>query len=143
MQFVVETGSKHSFVIDSGNSELGGRNTGPRPMELMAAGIGGCTAMDVISILHKMQQRVTGLQVKVTTKDAEEHPRKFLEIHIEYIVTGINLAEKRVQRAIQLSEERYCPAMATIRPGTRITNSCVLHEANPGTLAKPVDINAN
>ncbi|CAK0780839.1 putative redox protein [Gammaproteobacteria bacterium] len=136
MQFAVETGSKHTLVIDSGNPETGGRGTGARPMELVAAGVAGCTAMDVISILHKMQQKVTGLQVKITSRDAEEHPKKFVEVHIEYLVTGFSLDEKRVQRAIQLSEERYCPAMATIRPGTQITNSYTLREADPETLMK-------
>lgn len=136
MQFAVETGSKHTLLIDSGNQETGGRGTGARPMELIAAGVGGCTAMDVISILRKMQQKVTGLQVKINTQDAEDHPKKFLEVHVEYVVTGFGLDEKRVQRAIQLSEERYCPAMATIRPGTRITHSYTLHEANPEALIK-------
>jgi len=129
MQFLVETGSKHTFVIDSGNPEIGGRGTGSRPMELMAAAVGGCTAMDVVSILKKMQQKVTSLQVKVTTRDAEEHPKKFLEVHVEYIVTGFSLVETKVQRAIQLSEERYCPAMATVRPSVQITNSYQLREA--------------
>jgi len=136
MQFAVETGSKHTLMIDSGNPETGGRGTAARPMELIAAGIAGCTAMDVISILHKMQQKVTGLQVKVSSHDAEEHPKKFVAVHIDYLVTGFSLDEKRVQRAIQLSEERYCPAMATIRPGVRITNHCTLHEADPEALLK-------
>ena len=136
MQFAVETGSKHAFILDSGNPETGGRATGARPMELVAAGVGGCTAMDVTSILRKMQQKVTNLQVQVTTTDAEEHPKKILEIHLEYRITGFQLDEKRVQRAIQLSEERYCPAMATLRPGVRITNSYVLQEARDDTLVK-------
>lgn len=136
MQFVVETGTKHTLVLDSGNSETGGRGTAARPMELITAGIGGCTAMDVISILRKMQQKVTGLQIKVNTIDAEEHPKKFLEVHIEYLVTGFNLEEKRVQRAIQLSEERYCPAMATIRPGAKITNSYKIFEADSESILK-------
>lgn len=130
MQFVVETGSKHTFVIDSGNPEVGGRGTGARPMELLISGVAGCTAMDVISILKKMQQKVSGLQVKITGNDAEEHPKKLLAINIEYIITGFDLDEKKVKRAIQLSEERYCPAMATIRPGVVINNSCVIHQQN-------------
>ncbi len=136
MQFVVETGTKHTLVIDSGNPEIGGRNTGARPMELVAAGVAGCTAMDVVSILRKMQQQVTGLTVKATSKDAEEPPQRFLEVHIEYSITGFDLDEKKVQRAIKLSEERYCPAMATIRPGARITNSYTLHAALPESLVK-------
>lgn len=129
MQFAAETGSGHTFVIDSGNPEVGGRGTGPRPLELVAAGVAGCTAMDVISILRKMQQKVTGLQVKVTTTDAEDHPKKFLTVHLEYIITGFGVVEDKARRAVQLSEERYCPAMATIRPGTTITNSVVIREA--------------
>ncbi|CAK0741727.1 Protein YhfA [Gammaproteobacteria bacterium] len=136
MQFLVETGSKHAFVIDSGNPETGGRGTSSRPMELMAAAVGGCTAMDVVSILKKMKQKVTNLQVKVTTRDSEEHPKKFLEMHVEYIVTGFSIVETKVQRAIRLSEERYCPAMATIRPSVKITNSYQLREVTPELMAK-------
>ena len=136
MQFAVETGTGHTFIIDSDRPEVGGRGTGPRAIELMVASVAGCTAMDVISILRKMQQKVTDLQVQVTTKDAEEHPKKFLEVHIEYRVTGFQVAEDRVKRAIQLSEEKYCPAMAALRPGTTLTHSYQIKEAEESALLK-------
>ena len=135
MQFVVETGSGHSFTIDSAPA-VGGRDTGPRPFELVAAGVAGCTAMDVISILRKMQQKVTGLKVHVNGEQATEHPRKFLNIHVEYTIIGYNLSEDRVARAIELSETRYCPAMASLRPGAPITSSFTIFEASEETMKK-------
>jgi putative redox protein len=135
MQFVAETGSGHSFVVD-GAPDVGGRNTGPRPFELLAAGLAGCTAMDAISILRKMQQKVTGLKVHVVGERAAEHPKRFLSIHIEYTVVGYDLAEDRVARAIELSETKYCPAMASLRPGAPITSSFTILEAGEETLRK-------
>ncbi len=135
MQFVVETGSGHSFTVDS-VPEVGGHDTGPRPFELVAAGVAGCTAMDVISILRKMQQRVTGLKVHVNGEQAPEHPKKFVSIHVEYTIVGYNLSEDRVARAIELSETKYCPAMASLRPGAPITSSYTILEANEETMRK-------
>jgi len=135
MQFVVETGSGHSFTIDT-VPEVGGRDTGPRPLELVTAGVAGCTAMDVISILRKMQQKVTGLKVHVHGEQASEHPKKLVSIHVEYTVVGYNLSEDRVARAIELSETKYCPAMASLRPGTSITSSYTILEASEGTMSK-------
>lgn len=135
MQFVVETGSGHSFIIDSA-PEVGGRNTGSRPFDLLAAGLAGCTGMDAISILRTMRQKVTGLKVHVTSERAEEHPKKFLSIHIEYTVTGYDLVEERVARAIELSETKYCPAMASLRPGAPITSSYTILEADEETMKK-------
>jgi putative redox protein len=135
MQFVVETPSGHSFTIDS-VPEVGGRDSGPRPMELLAAGIAGCTAMDVISILRKMQQKIAGLKVRVNGQQATEHPKRFTDIHVEYTVIGYGLSEANVARAIQLSETRYCPAMASLRPGVPITLSFTILEANQETMVK-------
>lgn len=135
MQFVVETGSGHSFTIDS-VPDAGGNDTGPRPFELLAAGMAGCTGMDVISILRTMRQKPTGLKVHVTSERATEHPKKFVSIHIEYTVTGYNLSEDRVARAIELSETKYCPAMAALRPSTPITSSYTILEASEQTMTK-------
>jgi putative redox protein len=135
MQFSVETASGHALIIDS-RPETGGEDAGPRPMELVAAGIAGCTAMDVISILRKMQQKVTDLQVKIRTVDAEEHPRQFLQVHVEYRVTGHHLSEDRLRRAIDLSETKYCPAMAMIRPAAVITTGYRIIEAPPDAVPK-------
>ena len=135
MQFVVGTGSGHSFTIDS-VPEVGGNETGPRPFELVAAGTAGCTAMDVISILRKMQQKVTSLKVEVRGEQPDEHPKKFLKIHIEYTVTGYGLSEDRVARAIELSQTKYCPAIASLRPGAPITSSYTILEASQDTMTK-------
>ncbi len=135
MQFVAETGSGHSFTIDS-VPDVGGHDTGPRPFELLAAGLAGCSAMDVISILRTMRQKPTGLKVHVTGERATEHPKKYLSIHIEYTVIGYGLSEDRVARAIELSETKYCPAIANLRPGAPITSSYTILEANEETMRK-------
>jgi putative redox protein len=135
MQFSIETGSGHTLLVDS-RSETGGEDAGPRPLELLSAGLAGCTAMDVISILRKMQQKVTDLAVRVRTVDAEEHPHRFLRVHVEYVVTGHDVAEDKVKRAIELSETRYCPAIATIRPGASISHSYRIVQAAPDAPAR-------
>jgi putative redox protein len=135
MQFMVDTGTGHSFVVDSA-LETGGKHGGPRPMELMAAGVAACTAMDVISILRKSKQKVTGLQVRVTGERAAEHPKKFEALHVEYIVTGYEVAEDRVARAIELSETKYCSAMASLRPGVNIKSSYRIIQADQDAALK-------
>jgi putative redox protein len=106
-------------VADSGfqiplGTELvvGGDNDGLRPIELLAIGLAGCTAMDVISILSKKRQQVTGFEVQVHAERAQEHPKVFTEARIEYRFTGQNIDEAAVVRAIELSATRYCPAQA-------------------------------
>ncbi len=135
MQFVAETPSGHAFIVD-GAPDAGGRNTGPRPMELLAVSVATCSAMDVISMLRKMQQKVTGLTIHVGGERAEEHPKRFLNIHVEFTVTGYNLVPERVAHAIELSETKYCSAMATLRPGTPITTSFTILEADEQKLIK-------
>lgn len=135
MQFVAETPSGHAFIIDA-VPDVGGRNTGPRPMELLAAGVAGCTAMDVIAILRKMQQKVTSLRVHVNGEQAAEHPKRFTTIHIEYTIIGYGVAEDKVARAIELSQTKYCSAIASLRPGAPITSSYKILEAGPDMMAK-------
>jgi len=94
--------------------DVGGDNDGFRPMELMAISLAACTAMDVISIIQKKRQQVTGYEVKVHTESADEYPRVFTEATIEYHVSGMNVDEKAVVRAIELSAMRYCPAQAML-----------------------------
>lgn len=93
---------------------VGGDNNGPRPMELIAMGLGGCTAMDVISILQKKKQPVMDFQVRVHADRAGEHPKVFTQAVIEYLVTGRSVDEAVVMRAIGLSAEKYCPAQAML-----------------------------
>ena len=117
-------------------AKVGGDDDGFRPMELIAVGLAGCTAMDVISILRTMRQKPTGLKAHVTSQRATEHPKKFLSIHIEYTIIGYDLVEERVARAIELSETKYCPAMASLRPGAPITSSYKILEASQETMTK-------
>ena len=103
------------FEVSLGSDpKVGGDNDGFRPIELMAVSLGGCTAMDVISILRKKRQDVTGFEVKVDAKRADEHPKVFTSATIEYHVTGNDVDEKAVIRAIELSAVRYCPAQAML-----------------------------
>jgi len=105
--------AESGFELPLGASpEVGGDNDGFRPMELLAIGLAGCTAMDVISILQKKKQEVTAFEVRVHAERAEEHPRVFTRMVIEYIVSGINVEHSAVERAVQLSSEKYCPAQA-------------------------------
>jgi putative redox protein len=108
------TGSADSgFQLPLGTEPaVGGDNDGFRPMELLAIGLAGCTAMDVISILRKKRQEVTDFEVQVHAGRATEHPKVITEAVIEYFVTGLNLDETAVLRAIELSATRYCPAQA-------------------------------
>ena len=99
--------------LDSEES-VGGDTSGARPMELIAIGLAGCTAMDVISILSKKKQVVTDFQIKLQAARAEEHPKVFTEAVIEYLFHGTNIDEAAVLRAIELSAEKYCPAQAML-----------------------------
>lgn len=110
------TGSADSgFEVPLGSdTETGGEDDGFRPLELMAVSLAGCTAMDVISILRKKQQDVTAFEVKVHAERAQEHPKVFVHITISYLVTGHNLDDQAVRRAIELSTTKYCPAQAML-----------------------------
>ena len=113
MQFVGEAGSGHAIVLD-GKESVGGRDTGARPLELLLVGLAGCTAMDVKFILQRRRQKVTGVQVKVKAERAEEHPKVYTQIKLEYIVRGHNLSEKAVVDTIEQSEGKYCSASAML-----------------------------
>jgi len=122
MRFVGSANSGHEVVMDS-SPAVGGDNSGPRPMELILLGLCGCTAMDVISILRKKRQLVSDLQVKAHADQETDHPRVFSDIHLEYIVTGININPKAVERSIQLSFDQYCPVQAMLGKVTNMTSS--------------------
>jgi putative redox protein len=122
MQFVGEAGSGHAIVLD-GTESAGGRNTGLRPMELLLVGLAGCTAMDVKFILQRKRQPVTGVQVKVEAVRADEHPKIFTNIKLQYIVTGRGLSEKAVKDSIELSENTYCSASAMLGKAAEISYS--------------------
>lgn len=107
--FIGQTGSGHSIVMD-GAPEGGGRNLGARPMEMLLVGMGGCTAYDVIGILRKSRQSVSDCRVEIKATRADDHPKVFTAIHTHFVVSGADLDEKTVARAISLSAEKYCSA---------------------------------
>lgn len=112
--FVGETGSGHALVVD-GPPEAGGRNMGPRPMELLLTGLGACTAFDVVSILRKSRQAVADCRVELSAERAPEPPKVFTRIHLHFVVEGTALKAAAVERAINLSAEKYCSATIMLR----------------------------
>jgi putative redox protein len=128
MRFVAESGSRHHVTLDA-DEHGGGQNAGFRPMELLLAGLAGCTGMDVISILRKKREPVTAYEVHVTGRRAEDHPMVFVEISVEHVVTGHHLQAEAVAHAIQLSEERYCGAGAMLGKVARLTHTYRIVEA--------------
>ncbi len=119
MAFTGQTGSGFSLPIDT-SVEQGGENSGFRPMELLLVGLGGCTAMDVISILEKKRQKVTRFEVNVDGVRANEHPRVYTEITLEYVLAGESLDPAAVERAVELSESKYCSANAMLSKTAKI-----------------------
>ena len=119
--FVGETGSGHAIVID-GPESIGGRNLGVRPMELMLMSVGACSAVDVIHILKKARQPVADCVVEVSGERAETDPKVFTDIHLHFVVIGQGLSEKQVQRAVQLSAEKYCSASLMLGKAANITH---------------------
>lgn len=114
-----DTGNK--IILDSAAS-VGGKNRGPRPLQLMLLSLAGCTSMDVLSILQKKREPLQDFQCIVTAEQADTHPKVYTKIHIEYVITG-DVKEQSVERAIELSEKVYCPAQAMLRPAAQITSS--------------------
>ena len=118
------------FTVPLGTDPaVGGDNDGFRPLELMAVSLAGCTAMDVISILRKKRQDVTAFEVRVSTERADEHPRVFTRMMVEYIFTGRNLDAKAIERAIELSEKTYCPAQGMLAKAAPIEHTYTIIEA--------------
>ena len=124
-QFVGSDSSKHSVVMSSQDEENG---TGMKPSDLLLVGLGGCTGYDVVDILLKKRQRLTGLEVVVTGEQDAEPPWPYRKIHVHYRLRGKGLREKAVQDAIALSEEKYCSVAATVRGVAEITNEYTIVE---------------
>ncbi|MBI4989720.1 MAG: OsmC family protein [Rhodocyclales bacterium] len=121
MAFVARTGSGHIAVMD-GAPEGGGNNLAPRPMELILAGTGGCTAYDVVLILKKSRQEVSGCEVDLKAERAEKDPKVFTKIHFHFTVHGKGLKADAVERAIRLSAEKYCSASIMLGKSAEITH---------------------
>ena len=121
--FEAESGSGHHIVLD-GAPEHGGRNTGIRPMEAMLIGLGGCSAFDIVTMLTKGRQEITGCVVELEANRAEAIPSVFTDISMHYVVTGRGVSRARVARAVELSSEKYCSASAMLRgAGVRLTHT--------------------
>jgi putative redox protein len=120
MAFLGESGSGHSVVMD-GAPEYGGRNIGIRPMEMLLIGLGGCTAFDVVQILRRGREDVTDCEIDVSAERAGTDPKVFTAIHLDYRVKGRNLAPAKVERAIELSKEKYCSASIMLGAVAKIT----------------------
>ena len=120
MTFLAETGSNHVVAMD-GAPEGGGRNLAPRPMEMVLLGTGGCSAYDVVVILKKSGQQVTGCDVKLAAERAETDPKVFTRIHMHFTVRGHALKKNLVEHAIRLSHEKYCSATAMLTKSAEIT----------------------
>jgi putative redox protein len=126
--FLGESGSGHSVVMD-GAPEAGGRNIGVRPMEMMLLGLGGCTAFDVVMILEKSREKVTGCTVELDADRASEDPKVFTAVRMIYTLTGKNLKPAVVERAINLSAEKYCSASKMFEKTATITHEWKIVEA--------------
>ena len=125
--FVAEGGSGHTITMD-GAPDVGGRNLASRPMEVVLMGMGGCTAIDVVSMLRKQRQDILGVEVSLSGERAGDHPMVYTEVKVVYTVRGRRLNKALVERAVSLSDEKYCSATAMIRKSGSITHEVVLVE---------------
>lgn len=124
--FMGESGSGHALVMD-GSPEYGGRNLGPRPMELLLMGLGGCASFDVVTILKKARQQVTDVRTELQAERADSIPAVFTRIHLRFVVAGRDLKESQVKKAVELSAEKYCSASAMLAAGgVSITHEYVI-----------------
>ena len=119
--FVAESESGHHVTMD-GPPDVGGKNKGPRPMEMLLMGMGGCTSFDVVLILKKSRQDIRDCVAEITAERAETDPKVFTKIHIHFVVTGKDLDPKRVEKAVTLSEEKYCSASIMLGKTAEITH---------------------
>ena len=127
LSFAGLTGSGFTVPMDA-SADHGGANEGPRPMELVLLSLGGCTAMDVISILQKKRQEVTNFEILLHADRSSEHPKVFTDITVEFVVTGHNLDEEAVRRAVELSETKYCSVNAMLSKSAPIHSKVTVKE---------------
>ena len=131
MSFLGRTGSGFNLILDS-TADIGGEGRGPCPMELVLVSLAGCTGMDVISMLRKMRQDVTGYEVRVRGDErAPNYPKVYTKITVEHIVRGRDLAEANVARAVELSATRYCPVSAMLGETATVTHTYRVEQAEP------------
>ena len=128
MTFVAESGSGHAVVLDA-SPDVGGRNLGARPMEMVLMGTGACSAIDVVHILRKARQAITGCIVELEAERATEDPKVFTRVHFHFVVTGRGLVTAQVERAVKLSKDKYCSATAMLAKTANITSDFEIREA--------------
>jgi putative redox protein len=128
MTYIAEAGSGHAIVVD-GPPDLGGRNLGVRPMELVLMGIGSCSAVDVVHILKKARQAVTDCEVELDAERAETAPKVFTRIRMHFIVSGNGLSENHVRRAVDLSAEKYCSASVMLKTSVAISHTYEIRQS--------------
>jgi putative redox protein len=122
--FVGISPSGHAHAIDV----KGDRKAAATPMELLLTAVGACTGADVVSILRKKREKVTGYRIEITGERAADYPKRWTRMHVTHYLTGVNLSEAAVQRAVELSDEKYCSVAASLRPTVTITSSYVIEE---------------
>lgn len=127
MAFVGETESGHAVVMD-GPADIGGRNLGPRPMEMLLLGAGACSSVDVVSILKKGRQDVTDCWVELDADRATTEPKVFTKIHMHFVVVGKSLKPESVERAVKLSAEKYCSASIMLGKSAEVTHDFEVRE---------------
>ncbi len=118
-RFVAADEHGHSIVMDSPKAEY----VGMRPMDVLLAGLAGCTAMDVVSIMEKKRETVTAMTVTVTGVQRDEYPTRWQTIHVEYVFTGVGIKEASAARSVELSEEKYCAVRGSLAPEIELTSS--------------------
>lgn len=127
MMMVGESASGHAVVMD-GPEQVGGKNLGIRPMEMLLLGMGGCTTIDVLSMLKKMREEVRDCRAEISAERADDHPKVFTKIHIHFVVEGVDLDEKKVGKAIGLSADKYCSASIMLGKTATVTHDFEIHE---------------
>ena len=119
----------HNFITDA-SEEIGGNDLGPRPKQLLLAGLIGCTGIDVMSILKKMRIELEDLKIDIEADNTEEHPKVYENIHLVYTFIGKNLPRENIEKAVSLSQEKYCGVSAMLEKATPITYEIIIQDSN-------------
>jgi len=130
--FAGKADSNHWVMMD-GPEEVGGSNAGSRPKELVLLALGGCTGSDVVSILNKKRAALSGFEINLTATTQDEHPQVFTDIHLEYVISGVDVKKEDVERAIELSTAKYCAVSAMLKASVRLTYSYRIESSTTDT----------
>lgn len=126
--FMGETETGHAVIMDA-SPDIGGRNLGMRPMEMLLVGMGGCSSIDVVTILKKSRQPITDCVAEITAERADEIPKVFTKIHVHFVVTGKGLNPVQVERAVNLSAEKYCSASIMLGKAAQMSHDFEIVES--------------